>query len=51
VVSAAQTPRALAIKTKLYFEFGVLEVWHFYPEDGHAVVHVGGADPVAKPAR
>lgn len=46
IVSPANTPRALAIKTKLYFEFGALEVWHFYSEEGHAVVHVAGAEPV-----
>ncbi len=31
IVSPANTPRALAIKTRLYFEFGALEVWHFQP--------------------
>jgi Uma2 family endonuclease len=46
VVSPANTPRALAIKTRLYFEFGALEVWHFYPEKGHVAVHVPGAEPV-----
>jgi Uma2 family endonuclease len=46
IVSPANTPRALAIKTRLYFEFGALEVWHFYPEKRHVAVHVAGADPV-----
>ena len=46
IVSPANTPRALAAKTALYFEFGSLGVWHFYPEEGHAVVHVAGAEPV-----
>jgi Uma2 family endonuclease len=47
VVSPNNTPRALAIKTALYFEFGALEVWHFYPdEDRRVVVYVAGAEPV-----
>jgi Uma2 family endonuclease len=46
IVSPSNTPRALARKTQLYFEFGALEVWHFYPDERHAVVHVAGAAPV-----
>ncbi|HTX39190.1 MAG TPA: Uma2 family endonuclease [Bryobacteraceae bacterium] len=45
VVSPGNTPRALAAKTALYFEYGALEVWHFYPEEGHAVVQIAGAEP------
>src|SRR5580700_3772558 len=43
IVSPSNTPRSLAIKTALYFEFGALEVWHFYPDERLAVVHVAGA--------
>ncbi len=39
-------PCVLPIKTRLYFEFGALEIWRCYPEEGHTVVHVAGADPV-----
>ena len=46
VVSPANTPRALAAKTALYFEFGALEVWHFSPDEGHAVMQIAGAEPV-----
>ncbi len=53
LVSGANTPRALAIKTWLYFEFGALEVWHLFPRrrtpkvvDRQVAVHVTGADPV-----
>jgi Uma2 family endonuclease len=47
IVSPGNTPRALAIKTKLYFEFGALEVWHVYADEGYVIVHVANADPVA----
>jgi Uma2 family endonuclease len=43
---AGNTPRELAIKTAIYFEFGALEVWHFYPDERHVVVHGAGAEPV-----
>jgi Uma2 family endonuclease len=46
IVSPANTPRALAIKTRLYFEFGALEVWHFFPDEGHVALHVADAEPV-----
>ena len=47
VVSPSNTPRALAIKTAVYFEHGALEVWHFHPKKGHVVRHVAGvADPI-----
>jgi Uma2 family endonuclease len=46
VVSPSNTPRFLAEKTAAYFEFGALEVWHFYPDERHVVVHVAGAEPV-----
>jgi Uma2 family endonuclease len=46
IISPPNTPRVLAIKTRLYFEFGALEIWRFYPEEGHVEVHVAGAEPV-----
>ena len=46
VVSPSNTPQTLAEKTAAYFKFGVLEVWHFYPDERHVVVHVAGAEPV-----
>ncbi len=46
VVSPSNTPRELAIKTATYFQFGALEVWHFYPDERHVVVYVAGAEPV-----
>ena len=48
VVSPVNTPKKLEMKTKLYFEFGALEVWHFYPDKGHVVVHRVGAEPVTE---
>jgi Uma2 family endonuclease len=45
VVSPSNTPRNLADKTAAYFEFGALEVWHFYPDEHHVVVYVAGAEP------
>jgi Uma2 family endonuclease len=46
VVSPSNTPQKLAKKTAAYFHFGALEVWHFYPDEPHAVVYVAVADPV-----
>ncbi len=46
VVSPSNTPQTLAEKTATYFKFGALEVWHFYPDERHVVVHVAGAEPV-----
>jgi Uma2 family endonuclease len=46
IISPPNTPRALAIKTRLYFEFGALEIWRFYPDEGHVAVRAAGADPV-----
>jgi Uma2 family endonuclease len=46
VASPSNTPQKLAKKTAAYFEFGALEVWHFYPAERHVVAHVAGADPV-----
>ena len=46
VVSPGNTPQKVAKKTAAYFEFGALEVWDFYPDESHAVVHLAGADPV-----
>jgi Uma2 family endonuclease len=44
VVSPSNTPQKLAKETAAYFEFGALEVWHFYPLERHVVVHVAGAE-------
>ncbi len=46
VVSPSNTPRILAEKTAAYFKFGALEVWHFFPDERHAVVYLAGAEPV-----
>jgi Uma2 family endonuclease len=46
VVFPSNTPRQLAEKTATYFDVGALEVWHFYPDERHVVVHVAGAEPV-----
>jgi Uma2 family endonuclease len=39
VVSPGNTPKAIKIKTELYFEFGALEVWHVYPKTGKVAVY------------
>jgi Uma2 family endonuclease len=46
VVSTDDTPRTLAIKTELYFEFGARELWRVSRLDGHVVVHAAGLGPV-----
>jgi Uma2 family endonuclease len=46
VVSSDHTPRTLAIKAELYFEFGALELWRVSRVDGHVVVHAAGLGPV-----
>jgi len=42
VVSPANTPRILAIKTELHFEFGAREVWHLFADRRETVVYAGG---------
>jgi Uma2 family endonuclease len=46
VVSPSNTPQTLAEKTAAYFDSGALEVWHFFPDERHVVVHMAGAEPV-----
>lgn len=43
VVSPPDTPRTLAAKTALYFEFGAQEVWHVYLDDPRIEVFTPGA--------
>ncbi len=43
VISSDDTPRTLAIKTELYFDFGARELWRVSRDQGHVVVHVAGA--------
>ncbi len=46
VVLPSDTPGRLSLRTSIYFDTGALEVWHFYPDERHVVVHVAGAEPV-----
>jgi Uma2 family endonuclease len=48
VVSPSNTAQELDTKAELYFRYGALEVWRFYPKTRHVVVQTGDTSRIER---
>lgn len=48
IISPSNMAQDMEAKTELYFRYGALEVWRFYPKTRHVVVHIGTTSQVER---